>query len=471
MMRAVWFLVLALPLSAQMTVVNEAAGGGGASAVNDLSDVTITPPRASGDILVDNGSDVYVNEQILEAIGSRLPTTACVAYESSGVLTCESNFKYLQGSDTLQVGTGLRVNLSADGNTGVMANRNATLPVELRGGTSTSSDATRWLLGGSGDLTARFYALDNQLFQIGGSQTALVQDQTATTGDTSFIVKAGAGQSSNLQEWQNSSGTSLAYFNVNGSLYAASLANTGNDYLFTATRAEFASDYVLAWVNNTNLTIGARDIGLERQAAGILEVTNGSTGLGYLKAGSFDLEDGGTKPTCDSSTRGYAWNDEGGAGVADVIERCVKDDDDAYYWKPELNDIVAVNIDLDDAMVASTGDGKYYFFIDASLNGYDLTDVSLSNDVPGTTSGTLTIDLARCTIGAAICSTEAAILTTKLSVDYDEFSSLTAASAAVINTSNNAVSTGQRIRIDVDAIAGGTAATDVKIGLVFTKRS
>jgi len=273
---------------------------------------------------------------------------------------------------------------------------------------SWSSDKdTGWAYGGTKGV---FRGLSDgvDFVTIGGAQTAKVEDQTATTGVTKFVVKANVAQgaTTKLLEAQNSSGTALASVDASG----------------------------------------------------------------YFKGNAYDLEDGGTKPTCDSTTRGYAWNDEGGAGVADVIERCVKDDDDAYYWKPELNDVVAVTLELEDAMVASTGDGKYYFFIDSNLDGYDLTDVELSNDVPGTTSGTLTIDLARCTIGAAICTTEADMLSTSVAVDYDEFSSLTG-TAAVVNGSNNAVSAGQRIRIDVDGVATGTKATDVKIVFEFTKRS
>ena len=41
--------------------------------------------------------------------------------------------------------------------------------------------------------------------QSGGTVT--VEDTTAVSGDTKLIVKAGAGQSSNLQEWQDAAGT------------------------------------------------------------------------------------------------------------------------------------------------------------------------------------------------------------------------------------------------------------------------
>ncbi|KKL60092.1 hypothetical protein LCGC14_2208770, partial [marine sediment metagenome] len=57
-----------------------------------------------------------------------------------------------------------------------------------------------------------------KFFELGGSQTSLCQDTTATTGDTLCVVKAGAGEAGNLQEWQNNSGTVLASIDLDGNL-------------------------------------------------------------------------------------------------------------------------------------------------------------------------------------------------------------------------------------------------------------
>jgi len=49
-----------------------------------------------------------------------------------------------------------------------------------------------------------------KFLELGGSQTALIENPTATTGITLGVVKAGAGQSANhLWEWQSSAGTVL----------------------------------------------------------------------------------------------------------------------------------------------------------------------------------------------------------------------------------------------------------------------
>ena len=44
------------------------------------------------------------------------------------------------------------------------------------------------------------------------------------------------------------------------------------------------------------------------------------------------IETSASKPTCDSSNRGYMWRTEGGASVADTFEVCLKDSSDVYAW-------------------------------------------------------------------------------------------------------------------------------------------
>jgi hypothetical protein len=56
-----------------------------------------------------------------------------------------------------------------------------------------------------------------------------------------------------------------------------------------------------------------------------------TTNYGYLLAVPI-VADYGAKPTCDSTIRGAVHNDQGGAGVADLVEVCTKGDDDVYRW-------------------------------------------------------------------------------------------------------------------------------------------
>lgn len=103
---------------------------------------------------------------------------------------------------------------------------------------------------------------------------------------------------------------------------------------------------------------------------------------------------------------------------------------------------------------ASTGDGKAYFYIPASLNGMNLISITGQVYTVGTTN-LLNVDIARCATVATgnVCSgTVSDVLSTNLTIDSNEDDSGTAAAAAVIDAANDDVATGQVYRIDVDAV-------------------
>ncbi len=93
---------------------------------------------------------------------------------------------------------------------------------------------------------------------------------------------------------------------------------------------------------------------------------------------------------------------------------------------------------------AATGDGKFYFHIPPALNGMNLVYVHAECITAGTT-GTMDIQLHE-VVGAVD------MLSTKLTIDSGETGSDTAATPAVINTSNDDVATNDLIRVDIDAI-------------------
>lgn len=51
-------------------------------------------------------------------------------------------------------------------------------------------------------------------------------------------------------------------------------------------------------------------------------------------AGGLQMKTSGSQPSCSSVTRGMFWNVEGGAGVADQVQVCLKDAADSYSWMP-----------------------------------------------------------------------------------------------------------------------------------------
>lgn len=111
---------------------------------------------------------------------------------------------------------------------------------------------------------------------------------------------------------------------------------------------------------------------------------------------------------------------------------------------------------IDGATSLTTGDGKAYFRIPTALNGMDLISVAASV-IAKSTSGTPTVQLAR---GRQANATSAHsftdMLTTKVTIDANEFDSKDAAAAVAIDTANDDVLTGDLIRIDVDVAGTGT---------------
>ncbi len=93
----------------------------------------------------------------------------------------------------------------------------------------------------------------------------------------------------------------------------------------------------------------------------------------------------------------------------------------------------------------TTGDGKFYLTIPKELNGTALFSVHARVITAGTT-GTTDIQIHNVTDTTDI-------LSTKLTIDSGETGSDTAATPAVINTSNDDVVTNDLLRIDVDAVS------------------
>jgi len=103
----------------------------------------------------------------------------------------------------------------------------------------------------------------------------------------------------------------------------------------------------------------------------------------------------------------------------------------------------------------AAGDGAAYFIIPAGITSGNIVEVRADVLTAGTT-GTEDIQIHNVTDAVDV-------LSTKMTIDSGETSTDTAATAAVINTSNDDVATGDLLRIDIDAVHS-TAA----VGLIVT---
>jgi hypothetical protein len=112
---------------------------------------------------------------------------------------------------------------------------------------------------------------------------------------------------------------------------------------------------------------------------------------------------------------------------------------------------------IDDATVLTTGDGKVIICVPAAFNGMNLTGAHAAVTTVSS-SGLPTVQLRNVTDSVDM-------LSTKISIDASEFTSYTAATAPVIDTSKDDVATGDLIAVDVDV--AGTGAKGLIVILTF----
>ena len=220
-----------------------------------------------------------MSANVLAAVGGGL-VNGRVPFVSGGALTDSADLSFDAGTTELRIGSGSTGRLAVAGFdfyraasslwVGQGANDVNVYPDILGIGTDYKIFLANDGSGASLNLRVGGPTSSYTLATFGGSQSFLCQDQTATTGDTLCVFKGGAGESGNVFEVR-----------------------------------PFGSD-----TPNAAIT-----------AAGKATVT------------SLKINDGGTRPTCDASTRFTFWADEGGAGVKDDVSVCAKDAGDAYAWR------------------------------------------------------------------------------------------------------------------------------------------
>lgn len=130
---------------------------------------------------------------------------------------------------------------------------------------------------------------------------------------------------------------------------------------------------------------------------------------------------------------------------------------------PDLSGLSAMVI----SGAITTGDGKAYIRIGPKLNGHNIVSVSAAVTTTSS-SGTPTIQIARGRQSAANSAhTFADVLSTRITIDQGEYDSKDATAAAVIDTSNDDLATGDLLRIDVDV--AGTGAQNLIITIETQK--
>ena len=107
----------------------------------------------------------------------------------------------------------------------------------------------------------------------------------------------------------------------------------------------------------------------------------------------------------------------------------------------------------------TTGDDKAAAVIPSTLNGYNVVSV-LGFVTTASSSGTPTFALRRLRSGSAVD-----VLSTNATIDVNEYTSSTAAAAAVINTANDDLATADILLVDLDAVGTGAKGHALLVGV------
>ena len=113
---------------------------------------------------------------------------------------------------------------------------------------------------------------------------------------------------------------------------------------------------------------------------------------------------------------------------------------------------------VDFTTALTTGNGKFYFHVPSTLNGFDIVDVH-AEVISAPAGSTIIIDLYNVTQSGDI-------LSTNLTIDASETGSDTAAAAAVIDTGQDDLQTNDVIRVDIDQIGSSTAGSGLLVTLI-----
>lgn len=117
--------------------------------------------------------------------------------------------------------------------------------------------------------------------------------------------------------------------------------------------------------------------------------------------------------------------------------------------------VVSIQVTDPNGAALTTGDGKAFFRVPSTLNGFDVIAVA-AHVTTVSSSGAPSIQIHNVTDAVDI-------LSTNITIDQSEKDSATAATPAVINASNDSLATADELRIDIDGAGTGAKGLIVEI--------
>lgn len=155
-------------------------------------------------------------------------------------------------------------------------------------------------------------------------------------------------------------------------------------------------------------------------------------------------------PTSDDLI--YTVNDPGGTPASRKVTIA---NASLAFWKYAVKPVVVEVVDPSVLLVTGDGQGPR-FIVPVELNGHNLVTVLAAVNTVSS-SGTPTIQIRNVTQAADM-------LSTRITIDANEKNSTDPAAAAVIDTANDDVATGDEIAFDIDVTGTGTKGLTVVMG-------
>lgn len=246
-------------------------------------------------------------------------------------------------------------------------------------------------------------------------------------------------------------------------LYPDSVPTAGQTMAFSAPSSDVST---ISWINPATAASGGSltTVG----AYGITLTATGTTGVTLPTSGTLLASGTGT---ADASVTDASTTAKGKVELAIASEvttgssAALAVTPDALRGSDYGKKVFLLEV-FEDATALATGDGKLYIPVPAEYAGWNVVAVSAHLGSVVSSSGAVDVDIARCAAvatGVRCSGTVAALLSTTLTVDANEDGSETAATAAVIDTSNDDLPTAGHLRIDVDGAGTGTKGLIVRI--------
>jgi hypothetical protein len=161
--------------------------------------------------------------------------------------------------------------------------------------------------------------------------------------------------------------------------------SAGDSKVKVGTSFNLSSDVHLKWYDNADIDSGAADAGLKRNAAGVIEATDGSAGAGSLKAGNLKLT---TNTLSAENANGNVVLSPNGTGIVSLSGFT------AGFYAAANNELFLVSngVAVLEMYQATTpmirNDGQYTISATSGVGGADVPDVGIKRLAAGKLQGT-----------------------------------------------------------------------------------